>query len=402
MSELILSRRLSQVEASASMQAKAQVDKLRDAGIAILDFSIGAPDLPPPPEILEHVAAAISRGNVKYGAAGGSPKARARLAARLAPALGWPVAGANVVIGGGSKEIINTALAATLNPGDEVILLAPYWPSYRDSVQLNGGVPVVVQTRAESGFVARPADLEAALTPRTRWLILNNPSNPTGAVYTRDALEQLTRVLAGHPDVWILSDEIYERFVYDGAAHVPFTVAAPSLAARTLTVSGYSKSHAIPGLRLGYGTGPAPLVDAIRTIISHTSTCLGAAADAALAATDAVPAGYFTDVLATFTQRREKIVEVLRRVPGWTIDAPAGAFYAFPSVAGWLGRMEPEGKRLLDDHDVVKYLIHYANVATVAGSPYGAPGHVRFSFATSLDNIAEAGRRLVRAAALLR
>jgi aspartate aminotransferase len=377
------------------------VDALRAAGRTIIDFTIGEPDFPTPPHIVQAGIEALASGQTRYTATPGIPALRNAIAAKLQRENGLTYAPDQIVVGCGAKQIIYEALAATLNAGDEVIVPAPYWLSYPDMVMLNGGKPVIVTCGAEIGFKLTPAALEAALTPRTRWLILNSPNNPTGAVYSAAELQGLCEVLLRHPHVWLLTDEIYEHFVYGGAAHVCAVQLAPALQERTLVVNGMSKAYAMTGWRMGYGAGPQALVKAITLLLTQTTSCAPSVSQIAAVAALEGPQQCVTEATRLFEERSRRMVELLDRIPGIRCMPPVGAFYVFPSVEGLLGARTPAGETLSNDTDVVMYLLSEAGLATIDGGSYGMPGHLRMSFATSTEQIELGCAALAHAVGLL-
>ena len=395
----LLARRLGSVKPSPSMAAKLVVDKLRAAGRNVIDFTIGEPDFPTPPHIVKSGIDALLNGQTKYTASAGIPALRNAIAAKLERENGLRFSPDQVVVGCGAKHIIYNALAATLNEGDEVIVPAPYWVSYPDMVALHGGVPVIVPCDARDGFKLSAAALERSITPRTRWLILNSPNNPTGAVYTRAELHAIAAVLRSHPHVWLLTDEIYEHFVYGTAEHVSLPALATDLLPRTLVVNGLSKAYAMTGWRVGYGAGPLQLVKAITLLLTQSTSCATsmsqvAAVTALEAAQDCVH-----DAAALFRARRDRMVELLAGIPGIECARPDGAFYVFPSVVGLIGGRTADGKTLGTDHDVMSFFLEHAGVATIDGNPYGAPTYLRMSFATSIEQIEAGCEALARAVA---
>ena len=393
----LLSSRLGAVKPSPSIAAKARVDALRAAGRRIVDFTIGEPDFPTPAHIVEGAVAALAQGHTRYTGSAGTPALRQAIAAKLARENGLAFKPEEIMVGVGAKNLIFNALAATLNEGDEVVIPAPFWVSYPDMVLLNGGTPVIAAADAASGFKLTADALQKAITPRTRWLILNTPNNPSGAVYTRRELEAICAVLRLHPQVWLMTDEIYEHFVYGAARHLSPLNVARDLAVRTLLVNGVSKAYAMTGWRVGYAAGPAALVQALALLASQTTTCASAMSQAAAAVALNGPQDCVSEARALFAQRRDRITELLERLPGIRCALPDGAFYVFPSVAGLLGRKTPEGTVLTNDLDVTLFLLDNAGVAAVDGGAYGMPGHLRLSFATGIDQI-EAGCAAIREA----
>lgn len=383
----LFAQRLDGVKPSPSMAAKTRVDAMRAAGRRIVDFTIGEPDFPTPRHIVEGGVAALMDGQTRYTASSGTPALRQAIADKLQRENALPYKPENIAVGNGAKHIIYNAFAATLNEGDEVIVPAPYWVSYPDMVALHGGRPVVVSSTAHEGFKLTPAALEAAITPRTRWLVLNTPNNPTGAVYTREELVALGEILKRHPHVWLLTDEIYEHFVYGGATHVSPLNVVPELAERTLVINGVSKAYAMTGWRIGYGAGPVSLIKAITMLLSQSTSCPSSMSQAAAVIALDGPQETVAEAAALFERRRDRLVELLQQVPGFSCAPPDGAFYVFPSVLGLIGRSTPAGHVLHSDLDVAQYLLEHASVAAIDGTSYGMPNHLRMSFATGIDVI---------------
>ncbi|MDR6855683.1 pyridoxal phosphate-dependent aminotransferase [Variovorax guangxiensis] len=398
----ILAERLSSVKASPSMMAKSRVDGLRAAGRRIIDFTIGEPDFPTPAHIVAAGVEALHSGQTRYTASTGTPALRQAIALKLARENQLTFTPEQVVVGCGAKQIIHEALAASLNAGDEVIVPAPYWVSYPDMVAIQGGVPVVVPCGKASAFKLTAAALEAAITPRTRWVILNSPNNPSGAVYTEAELRALAEVLSRHPSVWLLTDEIYEHFVYGAAVHRSMLQVAPALAQRTLVVNGMSKSYAMTGWRIGFGAGPLPLMRAIALLLSQSTSCAAAMSQAAAVTALNGPQQCVAAAVADFSARRDRMVALLNAVPGIDCSDPDGAFYVFPDVSGLLGRQRADGRLLGNDLDVMLFLLEEAAVATIDGASYGMPGFLRMSFATSIEQIEQGCRNIREACASLR
>lgn len=398
----ILAERLNSVKASPSMMAKSRVDGLRAAGRRIIDFTIGEPDFPTPPHIVAAGVEALRNGQTRYTASTGTPALRQAIVEKLARENQLVFTPEQVVVGCGAKQIIHEALAASLNAGDEVIVPAPYWVSYPDMVAINGGVPVVVPCGKVSGFKLTAPALEAAITPRTRWLILNSPNNPSGAVYTEAELGVLAEVLSRHPSVWLMTDEIYEHFVYGAAAHRSMLQVAPALAERTLVVNGMSKSYAMTGWRVGFGAGPLPLMRAIALLLSQSTSCAASMSQAAAVAALNGPQQCVASAVADFSARRDRMVELLNAVPGIECSHPDGAFYVFPDVSGLLGKQRSDGRVLGNDLDIMLFLLEEAGVATIDGESYGMPGFLRMSFATSIEQVDQGCRNIREACASLR
>jgi aspartate aminotransferase len=379
------------------MAAKSHVDALRAAGRTIIDFTIGEPDVPTPPHIVAAGIAALTSGQTRYTGSAGIPALRKAIADKLARENGLSCTAEQVVVGAGAKHVIYNALAATLNDGDEVIVPAPFWVSYPDMVALHGGRPVIVPSDERTGFKLVPQALERAITPRTRWLILNSPNNPTGAVYSADELKALGEVLLRHPHVWLMTDEIYEHFVYGGVRHESLVALVPALASRSLVVNGMSKAYAMTGWRIGYGAGPQPLVKAITLLLSQSISCVASMSQVAAIAALQGPQQCVAHARRLFEQRRDRMVELLNRSPGIRCAPPDGAFYLFASVAGLVGATTPAGKTLSSDVDVLLYFTEAAGVAAIDGASYGLPAHLRLSFATAIEQIEAGCAALARA-----
>ncbi|HSV78500.1 MAG TPA: pyridoxal phosphate-dependent aminotransferase [Ramlibacter sp.] len=385
-----LAQRLASVKPSPSMAAKVRVDALRASGRTIIDFTIGEPDFPTPPHIVEAGITALLAGQTRYTASAGIPALRKAIADKLARENGLTYPPEQIVVGCGAKNIIYDALAATVNEGDEVIIPAPYWVSYPDMVALHGGRPMIVPCDEQSGFKLDAATLEAAITPRTRWLVLNSPNNPTGAIYSRAELEALAGVLLRHPHVWVLTDEIYEHFAYGGARHFSIAALEPRLQERALIVNGMSKAYAMTGWRVGYGAGPLQLMKAITLLLTQSVSCAASMSQVAAVTALQGPQDCVAEAVCLFERRGQRMVALLNAVPGIRCPRPEGAFYVFASVAGLIGARTVAGKTLASDLDVMMYFLDEAGVATIDGSSYGMPSYLRMSFATSIEQI-EAG-----------
>ena len=402
MMQSALSARLQRIKPSPSLAAKALVDKLRAEGRDIVDFTLGEPDLPTPPHIIDAAIAAMRRGETRYTASAGTPALRRAIAAKLARDNNLSYRPEEIVVGCGGKHIIYHALAATLEAGDEVVVPRPYWVSYPDICLLTDATPIEVAGDPANGLKLSAATFEAAITPRTKWVILNTPNNPSGAVYSRDELAALAEVLRRHPQVMMLSDEIYEHFVYDGGRHISPAEVAPDLKDRILVVNGASKGYCMTGWRLGYAAGPKYLIDAITKLISQTTTCPNAIAQAAAVEAFSGTQAPVHAMVAVFKERRDRIVAGLMKAAGIVCARPAGAFYVFPSVAGLIGRRAPDGTLLKSDTEVANYLLTQAGVAAVDGASYGMSPYLRLSFATSLQAIDEGCARIAEACATLK
>lgn len=393
--------RLAAVKPSASMAVSMAARALRATGVDVIDLGLGEPDFPTPPHVAEAAHAAALRGETLYTPAAGTPALRAAVADKFRRENGLDYGPDDIVVANGAKQIIFNALMATLDAGDEAILPAPYFVSYPEMVKLLGGVPVTPVCTAADGFRLTPAALAAAITPRTKWLFLNMPGNPSGAVYSEAELRALGAVLARHPQVLVLSDEIYEHILFDGRAFVSFGRACPELKARTLIVNGVAKAYAMTGWRVGYAAGPAPLIRAMVTVQSQSVTSVAAPMQAAALAALTGPQDCIAAFRAAFQRRRDLVVAGVARIPGLTLAPPEGAFYAYIGCAGLIGRRTPGGEVLADDTAVAAYLLAEGHVAAVPGAAYGLSPYVRISTATSDAVLTEALSRIARAVAAL-
>ncbi|VFR36225.1 Aspartate aminotransferase [plant metagenome] len=396
-----LSRRVTRMQPSASIAAKQRVTELQAQGKEIIDFTIGEPDMDTPAHIVQGAIDAMRGGDTHYTPTAGVAPLRQAIADKLRRDAGHDYTAAQVIVGSGAKQLINESFAATLDDGDEVIIPAPYWVSYPDIVTLYDGVPVVVPTTAANDFKLTPQALAAALTPRTRWVVLNAPGNPGGAIYTRDELRALADVLAGHPEVMVMTDDIYEYLAYDQHRHVNLVAAAPDLAARTLLINGFSKSYAMTGWRIGYAAGPQALINAMGKLIGQSTTCVSSIAQAGALTALKGDQEFIEETRQVYEHRRNVMYKAVSAIPGVDCRLPQGAFYLFPSVQALLGKRTPGGQVVADDRDLVMYLLDEAGVAVMDGSAYGMPGHLRLSFATSLQTIERGCARMAQACARL-
>ncbi|MGY2199685.1 pyridoxal phosphate-dependent aminotransferase [Pseudomonas gingeri] len=402
MSTALLSRRVLSIAPSPSIAANALVATLRAQGRDIVNFTVGEPDLATSAHIVEAARAAMLAGETHYTNTLGTLALRKAIVTKLQRDNGLEYTVDQVVAAAGGKQIIFEALAATLNPEDEVIVHTPYWVSYPDITKLNGGTPVVVVGHEGNGFKLTPEELETAITARTKWLILNSPNNPSGAVYSLQELQALAQVLRKHPHVLVMADEIYEHFVYTEGGHVSFGNAAPDLKERTLIVNGASKGYAMTGWRLGFGAGPTWLIAAIGKLLSQSTTCPSSISQAAAVAAFAGDQAPVRAMASLYKARRNLMLDLLSAIPGLSCVIPDGAFYVFANVAGLLGRQVPQGWTLRTDADVVRYWLEEAGVATVVGDAYGLSPYVRLSFASGDSLIREGCARLLNACQALR
>ncbi|MET3906825.1 aspartate aminotransferase [Bradyrhizobium sp. S3.3.6] len=399
---IALAPRVQRIKPSPSMVARDRVRQLQAEGRDVIDLTAGEPDLDTPKHIREAAAAALEAGETRYTPVNGTPTLRKAIIEKLARENGVRYAMNEISVGGGAKQVIYNALAATLGAGDEVIIPAPYWVSYPDMVEACDGTPVTVSCGENAGFRLSAEALETAITPKTRWLILNSPCNPTGAFYSAAEIGALADVLLRHPHVAVMTDDIYEHIRFDGGATPCIVAAEPRLRVRTLLVNGVSKTYAMTGFRLGYGAGPAELIAAMNTIQSQSTSCTSAISQAAATAALEGDQGFVTEAREMYRLRRDRAVALLNGIPGLSCLPPDGAFYVFPSCAGLIGKTTSEGKTLKTDLDVVMHFLDAAGVAVIDGTAYGMSSYLRMSIATSLPKIEEACTRLARICAALR
>ena len=397
-----LSATLSRVRPSSTMAVTALAAELRAAGRDVIGLGAGEPDFPTPENIRAAGIRAIEAGHTRYTAADGLTELKEAVCAKFHRENGLSYTPAQVTIGSGGKQVLYNALMATLNPGDEVVIPAPYWVSYPEMVRIAGAEPVIVPTRAEDGYRLDPGALDAAITPKTRWVILNSPSNPTGAGYDRAAMRALTDVLMQHPHVWVLSDDIYEHLTYDGFEFCTPAQVEPGLIDRTLTMNGVSKAYAMTGWRIGYGAGPEPLIAAIRKLQSQsTSNPCTISQWAAIEALTG-PQHFIAENNRTFARRRDLVLSALRDIDGIDCPTPQGAFYVFPSIAGLIGRKTAAGRSIDTDEAFATALLEEAGVAVVFGAAFGLSPCFRVSYATSDAALKEACARITDFCAALR
>ena len=402
MTEFQAASRVNRIKPSPSSLASARARDLKAEGRDIVDLTVGEPDFDTPANIKAAGIAAIETGDTKYTAVNGTPALRAAIAAKFERTLGLTYGNDQICVGGGAKQIIFLALMASVEDGAEVIIPAPYWVSYPDMVLANDGTPVIVQCPEKDGFKLTPQALEAAITPKTRWLILNYPSNPTGSIYTRDELAGLAEVLLRHPHVRVLTDEIYNEVLFGAEADASLASIDARLKDRVFIVNGVSKTYAMTGWRIGYGVGDAGLVAAINKLQSQMSSCPSSISQAATVEALNGDQSFVKEAAAVYRARRDRAVELINAIPGLSCPPPEGAFYLFPSCAGILGKTAPDGRTIETDLDFILYLLDSAGVAALHGSAYGMPGYFRMSIATSEAVIEEACRRIDAAVRALR
>lgn len=391
-----LSQTLARVKPSPTIAITGRARELAAEGRDIISLSAGEPDFDTPDHIRAAGKAAIDAGHTRYTAVDGIPELKRAICAKFSRENGLDYTPAQVTVGTGGKQILYNALMATLNPGDEVIIPAPYWVSYPDMVVLAGGTPVFVEGAMDNGYRITPDQLEAAITPRTKWVILNSPSNPTGAGYGESHMRGLTDVLMRHPQVWVLADDIYEHLVFDDFRFVTPAQVQPGLKDRTLTMNGVSKAYAMTGWRIGYGAGPVELIRAMGTLQSQsTSNPSSIGQYAALAALEG-PQDYIRDSRAVFQRRRDLVVQGLNACAGIECPVPEGAFYVYPSIRALIGKTSAGGMRIADDEAFATALLNETGVAVVFGAAFGLSPHFRISYATSDQVLTDACARIRR------
>ncbi|WP_250474189.1 aminotransferase class I/II-fold pyridoxal phosphate-dependent enzyme [Caballeronia sp. GAFFF1] len=402
MTQLILSRRAERIGLAPNAAAKARAQALAASGRSIVELTAGEPDFDTPASIKQAAIDALAAGDTKYTPPAGTADLRAAIRDKLARENGLDYPAERIIVSSGGKHVIYNAFAATLREGDEVIVPAPFWQSFPAMVSINDGTPLIVASGAEEGYKLTPARLEAAITPRTRWLILNTPSNPSGAVYGIDELAALADVLRRHPHVWVLLDEIYEHIRFDDGARDHFLRIAPDLADRTLIVNGASKPYAMTGWRVGYGAGPVELIRAMTVVQSQSTSSPSSIGQAALAAALRGDQGFVASSVAAYRERRDLLLDAFAMIEGVRCVPPQGAFFAFVDVSALIGAMTPEGETIASDVDLVAHLLYAHGLAVVDGTSFGMPDHIRLSMVANSATLAEGAARLAVAVAGLR
>ncbi len=398
----VIAARLSRIKPSPTLAVTAKAAELKAQGRDIIGLAAGEPDFDTPDSVKQAAIEAIARGETKYTAVAGTPALRKAIAAKFKRENGLEYGLDQITVGCGGKQVIYNAMMATLDAGDEVIIPAPYWVSYPDMAMLADGTPVFVPCREADGFKLTPAGLERAITKKTKWLIVNSPNNPSGAAYTKADLQGLGAVLLKHPQVLILSDDIYEHLVYDGFEFATMAEAEPRLFERTLTMNGVAKAYAMTGWRVGYAGGPKAIIEAMNSIQSQSTTHTSSISQAAAAAALSGPQDFIAERNAVFRERRNMVVELLNGIEGLSCRMPEGAFYVYPSCAGAIGKKTPAGATIEGDGDYVAYLLEAADVAAVQGEAFGLSSYFRISYATSTEALREACARIKRATEALR
>ncbi len=392
-----IAERLSRIKPSPTIAVTTKARELKAAGRDIIGLGAGEPDFDTPDNIKEAAIAAIRRGETKYTAVDGTPQLKEAIAEKFRRENGLDYKPGEITVGSGGKQVIYNAMVATLDPGDEVIIPAPFWVSYPDMVLLAGGEPVVVPCPQNNHFKLSPEDLEAAITPKTKWIILNSPSNPTGSAYSHDEMKALTEVLLRHEQVHVLSDDIYEHLVYDGFQFVTPAQVEPALKGRTLTMNGVSKAYSMTGWRIGFAGGPAELIKAMSKVQSQSTSNPSSVSQAAAVEALNGPQDFIASNNELFKSRRDLVVAGVNSSPGLQAHTPEGAFYVYASCAGTIGKKTPNGRTIGSDGDFVSYLLEGEGVAAVQGEAFGLSPYFRISYATSTEALEEACVRMKRA-----
>ena len=395
------SPRVGRITISPSNAGAQRVRELKAQGRDIIGLTIGEPDFETPGNVKEAATAAMGREETKYTNVDGTPELKAAIRAKFKRENNLDYAPEQIMVGNGGKQVIFNAIMATVSAGDEVIIPAPYWVSYLDISLLADGKTVTVVCRPEDGFKLTPAALEAAITPRTKWFVLNSPCNPTGAVYTREDLKALAAVLLRHPHVWVLADDIYEHLIFDGIKFASIAEVEPRLYERTLTVNGVAKTYAMTGWRIGYCGGATELIRNMTKVQSQSTTCASSVSQAAAVQALNGPQDFVKPRAQAFQDRRDRVLELLREAPGIECFRPQGAFYIFANVAGTLGKRTPGGRTLENEQDTADYLLDNG-VAVVIGAAYGLAPWFRMSIASPIEELTEACQRIRRAVAALK
>ena len=393
---------LSRVKPSATIAVSQKARDLKAQGRDVIGLGAGEPDFDTPQNIKDAAIDAIRRGETKYTPVAGIQPLREAIAQKFKRENGLDYKASQTLVGTGGKQILYNAFVATLNPGDEVVIPAPYWVSYPEMVLLNGGTPVFVETRLEENFKVRPEALEAAITPKTKWVLLNSPSNPSGAAYTHDEIKGLTDVLLRHPHVWVLTDDMYEHLVFGGFQFATPAQVEPALYERTLTMNGVSKAYCMTGWRIGYAAGPDKLIKAMEMVQGQQTS--GACSIAQWAALEALsgPQDFLPGFRTAFERRRDLVVSMLNQANGLNCPTPEGAFYVYPSCKDLIGKTAPSGKVIETDEDFVSELLQEEGVAVVHGSAFGLGPNFRISYATADEVLEQACVRIQRFCGALR
>jgi aspartate aminotransferase len=402
MTEIKLADRVNRVITSPSALASQRARELKAEGVDMIALSSGEPDFQPPPHVIEAAHTAMLAGQTKYTTMSGTPALKAAIIEKFERENGLIYAPDEIMVSAGAKQVIFNAIMATVEKGDEVIIPAPFWIAYEQIVRMAGGTPGIVACDEAAAFKLTAEQLADAITPKTRWLMLNSPSNPSGAVYTERELAALATVLERAPHVWVLTDDIYEHIVFDGRTAASIAAVSPDLKARTLTVNGVSKTYAMTGFRIGFGGGPQALMNAMLKVQSQSTSGASSVSQAAAVAALTGPQDVLAERCKAFEERRDLVVSMLNQTTGVNCRRPEGAFYVFPSCAGLIGKQTPDGKLIETDQDFVMYLMDTFNITTVQGSAYGLSPHFRLSIAASMDDLRRGCERIQEAAASLK
>jgi aspartate aminotransferase len=393
----IVAKSLSRINASPSQMITALAMDLQRQGRDVLTLSAGEPDFDTPEHIKRAAMDALTRGETKYSAVPGIPQLREAVCEKLQRENGLTYTAQQTIICPGGKQVLYNALMASLDPGDEVIIPAPYWVSYPDMVLLANGKPVIIDTDRDNGFKLSPQTLEAAITPRTKWLMLNNPGNPSGAVLQAKDLQALADVLHEHPHVWVITDDIYEHIRYDDMSFATIAQVAPELIDRTLVVNGFSKGYCMTGWRIGYGAGPKELIDAMIKMQSQSSSCVCSFIQWAAISALQGEQSFIAEHNAIFQQRRDLALSILNQSNGLSCQTPGGSFYLYVDCSGVIGKNTPQGKLISNDEDFATYLLDSEGVAAVHGAAFGMSPYFRISYALATDKLEDACNRIQRA-----
>ena len=398
----LIAERMHRIKPSPTIAMSDKAKALKAEGRDVIGLRAGEPDFDTPQTLKDAAKRAIDAGDTKYTAVEGTPALKKAIAGKFKRENDLTYAPNQIIVGTGGKQVLFNALMATLDEGDEVVIPAPYWVSYPDIVALAEATPVPVTCSQNNGFRLRAEDLEAAITPRTKWLILNSPSNPTGAAYSAEDLGQIAEVLLRHKDVWVLTDDMYEHLLYDGFKFATIAQVEPKLYQRTLTMNGVSKAYCMTGWRIGYAGGPTELIQAMSTLQSQSTSNPSSVSQAAAVEALSGPQDFIPRNNAVFKERRDLVVDLLNKAAGIHCPTPEGAFYVYPSCAGAIGKRTPKGRTIETDTDFVQYLLEAEGVAVVQGAAFGLSPHFRISYATSTEVLRDACNRIIRACAALR
>ena len=393
---------LNRISPSPTLAMTSRVLELKAKGVDVIGLSAGEPDFDTPDFVKEGAIEAIRKGLTKYTNVDGTAELKAAIIAKFKRDNGLSYEASQISVNVGGKHTLFNALVATVSMGDEVIIPAPYWVSYPDIVQFAGGTPVFIRAGAAQNYKVTPEQIERAITPQTKWLLLNSPSNPSGAAYSADEIRAIAEVVRRHPHVWVMTDDMYEHILYDGFEFATIAQVAPDLYERTLTINGCSKAYAMTGWRIGYAGGPVALIKAMAKLQSQSTSNPCSIAQAAATAALNGPQDFLKERNDAFQKRRDLVVSMLNEARGIQCPRPEGAFYVYPDVSGLIGLSTPSGKRIASDADLIDYFLDEARVAAVHGAAFGVEPAFRVSYATSEKNLIEACERIQTACAALR